>query len=152
MIDATTHIRRETRVSIVINAVLSVLFFLLVFGWNGPVRVWGVGNYVFDAIPQSFMVSLMSTLVPGAMTARKLAQASVAPIDRQRRLPRSLIPRGLIFALAGSCAGYALFAVPLLVTGVETLAWGTAFAFKIVYGGTLGALVSRAGLREALSR
>ena len=39
MIDATTHIRRETRVSIVINAVLSVLFFLLVFGWNGPVRV-----------------------------------------------------------------------------------------------------------------
>lgn len=34
----------------------------------------------------------------------------------------------------------------------EMQIWATAFAFKIVYGGALGVLVTQTGLREAFSR
>ena len=66
----TAYIRRETLVSMVINGVLSLAFFIAVFGRTSPVALWGMGHWVFDFIPQSFMIALMSTLVPGALTAK----------------------------------------------------------------------------------
>jgi hypothetical protein len=38
-------IRREATVSAVLNAAVSLAFFLLVLGLEGQVELWGVGNY-----------------------------------------------------------------------------------------------------------
>lgn len=79
--NAQSYIRRETGVSIVINSVLSLLFFFLVFGMDDPIPVWGMGQWVFDFLPQSFMIALMSTLVPGYLTAKKLKAGQLSYTD-----------------------------------------------------------------------
>lgn len=93
------YIRKETLVSMAINGVLSAVFFLLVFGTAQTVLVWGAGNWVFDFLPQSFMITLMGTLVPGALTARRLKAGEIQPGGHASRLPQSLVLRALMQAL-----------------------------------------------------
>ncbi len=82
MMDARDHIKRETRLSITINVVLSLAFFQLVFGFSGMVKVWDVGAYAIDFLTQSLMIALMSTLVPVSLIAKKLATNEVKPIEK----------------------------------------------------------------------
>lgn len=150
MITAARHIRRETLVSVIINVALSFLFFLLVFGWQQPVAVWGVGKLVFDFLPQSFMIALMGTLVPGALTAAKLRKGGVERLPGKSRLPASLVLRALLLAALSMIAGTALVALLLRASGVEQMAWPAALALKLVYGGLLALLVTPIGLAAAL--
>lgn len=146
------YIRRETLVSMVINGALSALFFVLVFGMAPTVGLWGMGNWVFDFLPQSFMVTVMSTLVPGALTAKRLKQGELAPSQDATRLPRSLVTRALLLGMVAALAGSALVAALVLAAGVETLAWLPAVVLKVLYGVVLGAVVTPIGLRAALAR
>jgi len=146
-----SYIRRETLVSMVINGVLSLVFFLLVFGFAQHIPVWGMGNFVFDFIPQSFMISLMSTLVPGALTAKRLGAGALSPSDRPSRLPRSLILRALLLAILSAIVGTAIVAALATASGVAQVEWSAALALKIVYGVILGAFVTPIGLRAALA-
>ncbi len=50
----------ETAVSGVINAVLSIIFFLIVFGRADLIPVEGNPGLVVDALPQTFMVVFMT--------------------------------------------------------------------------------------------
>jgi len=68
---------RETIVSIVINIVISIGFFLAVFGLATPFVV--VGRMAADFLPQTFMVTLMGTLVPSLILRRK-RNAAAGPI------------------------------------------------------------------------
>ncbi len=99
MTNADLHIRRETAISMVINTVLSGVFFLAVFGLHGPVPIWGMGHYVFDFGPQAFAVAFMSTLVPGALSRKALRAGRVASRPSALRLPGNLLLRGLILAV-----------------------------------------------------
>jgi hypothetical protein len=150
-VSTTAYIRRETLISVAINVALSLAFFLLVFGNANDVAVRGIGNYAFDFLPQSFMISLFSALVPGLITARKLKQGKVAPLELPSRLPRALLRRVVILTFSGAIAGGVVMSL-LLTTGLETLDGTTALAAKMVFGGFLAAVVTVAGLRAALAK
>ncbi len=149
-IPTQTYIRRETVISMVINALLSLVFFIGVFHGVNPVPLWGLGNWVFDFVPQSFMIGLMSTLVPGAITVARLKAGAVMRYSGTSRLPQSLVIRALVVALFSSAIGTALMAVFVLVSGAHSLPIWPAGAIKIAYGAILAAIVTPPTLRAAL--
>lgn len=146
------YIRKETLISMVINGVLSAVFFLVVFGTAPSVPTWGVGNWVFDFLPQSFMIALMSTLVPGALTAKRLKAGVVEPIGQTSRWPRSLLLRALLLAVLAAVIGTGLVAGVAALTEISELVLIPALSLKVLYGIALGAVVTPIGLRAALSR
>ena len=152
MTPAGPYLIRETLVSVVINTALSLAFFLLVFGRRDPVTVWGVGNYVFDFIPQSFMIALMSTLVPGLLAIRRRRAGLVERTAPPKWLPRRLVPRALVAGLLAAVIGTGVVAILLGALGLQTLEWTLALAFKLAYGGTLAAVVTPPTLRAALAQ
>ena len=152
MREAADYIRRETRLSMAINAVLSLVFYLLFFGLSGPVPVGGLGGFAFDFIPQSFAITLMSVLVPGLLTARKLATGKLTPQPGKSGLPRSLWLRGLLMAALAAFVGAAGGSILVLAYGSASIAWPAGAAIKIVYGLLLARIVTPVGLIAALRR
>ncbi|RST30654.1 hypothetical protein HMF7854_07270 [Sphingomonas ginkgonis] len=140
------HIRRETSVSVIINAVLSLAFFLLVFWRSSPVPLWGVGHYLLDFAPQGFMVALMATLVPCVLARRKLAQGHFGPPGSGAgtvNLPLRAVATALLAAGISVLLWTAVFAL----TTRTAIAWTPALLIKIGYGGLLGGIVTPLGLR-----
>lgn len=146
------YIRRETGVSMVINAVLTLAFFLLVFGRGGAaVPVWGVGAYVFDFVPQGFMIGLMGSLVPGALAGKARRAGKVAALGVASPWPANLILRSLLLALCGALAGVVLSGAALTLLGLAQLPWGAGLAAKLAWAGLLAAMVTPVSLRKALA-
>jgi hypothetical protein len=150
MMNHQRYILRETLVSVVINVVLTVMFFIAVFGVGRSVAVWGLGAWVFDFVPQSFMIALMSTLVPGVLTARKIASGTLAPSGGRSPLPRRLLPRAALLAVASALLGTALMALLAQIARIETLGFVPALSIKMAYAVTLAVIVTPIGLRAAL--
>jgi hypothetical protein len=124
-------VARETALSVAINGLLSLLFFLAVFGTARPVA-WPA--LAVDGLPQSFMVALMGSLVPGLIVGARLGRAR-GPIVR-----RALLFAAAALLLLGG-GGW------LLLHGrAGTVAAGTALAAKVAYGAALGAIVTPAAL------
>jgi hypothetical protein len=150
MSPAGPYVRRETMISVVINVALSLGFFLLLFGRTDPIPVWGLGKYAFDFVPQSFMIALMSTVVPGILAIRRRRAGLVARVESPPRLPRKLLQRALLVALLAVLLGAGLAALILSAIGIDTIAWTPALAFKLLYGGALAIIVTPPTLRAAL--
>lgn len=147
------YIRRETGVSVVINTMLTLGFFLAAFGRGGAaVPVWGIGGYVFDFVPQGFMIGLMASLVPGALAGKALRSGRVAAIGSPSALPSGLLVRSLLMAVCSAGAGVAIAGGVLFALGLAQLPWGGALAAKLVWAVVLAAVVTPAGLRAALAR
>jgi hypothetical protein len=145
------YIRRETAVSIAINCVLSLLFFILVFGLRGSVPVWGVGGWVFDYVPQSFMIAFMSTLVPGVIARKKLRAGSLASIGKTRFLPRSLWLCAVVLAGTAAALGALIAGTTAWASGLTFIPAPAALGIKLAYGGGLAATITPLGLRATLS-
>ncbi|MEE3852966.1 hypothetical protein VZC37_21695 [Gordonia sp. LSe1-13] len=145
------YFRRETAISIAINTAMSFLFFLLVFGFGEPMQVWGLGNYVFDFVPQGFAIALMATLVPGAKISKALREGRLARGTGRSRLPARLWQRALVLALVSAFVGTALAAVVMSLVGSSELSVGVALAGKLVFGAVLAAVITPVGMRAALS-
>lgn len=146
------YIRRETVVSVAINAALTLAFFLAVFGFRRPVPVWGMGAYVFDFVPQGFMIGLMASLVPGVLVGKALRAGKVTPMAAHSSLPSGLVARSLLMAACGALAGVVISAGLLAASVLEQLPWGAALAGKLVWAVLLALIVTPAGLRAALAR
>lgn len=111
--------------------------------------VWGMGGLVFDALPQGFMVGLMSALAPLLIARGKAAKAGVLTSGTDRlRLPRiGLIALGCgLSAMAGLVAGAALIAA---LTGAMTAPWPTALGLKLFGSLMITVCVTPAVLRTA---
>jgi uncharacterized protein (UPF0261 family) len=143
------YIARETAISVVINTGFSLAFFLLVFGLHTPVAVRGIGAYAFDFLPQSCAIALMSTLVPGAITAARLRKGAIARIGGSSALPRHLLPRTLVMAIIATVGGGVISAL-LLAMAPVAIGWWPALIAKLAYGAALAALVTPPALRAAL--
>lgn len=141
------YLRAEVRVSIAVNAALSLVFFLAVFGLPHAVPIGGIGNYAFDFVPQSVMIGLMSTLVPGAITRHRIG---IGRIDGVGESVGALVLRSLLMAIACAVGGGLLAVALEVLCGQATLAIGPAVAGKILYGAVLAAIVTPLGLRRAL--
>jgi len=146
-----SYLAIETAVSGVVNAVLSIIFFLLVFGLSEAVPVAGNPGLVVDALPQTFMVVFMTTLVQTLLTRQRLRKGQLEALDgRGAPLPANLFVRALAIAIVAVLAAGALHA--LLLPGLTPATWPfmTALAYKGVYGALVGMAVSRLILPAAL--
>ncbi len=140
------YLARETAISMVINAVLSLAFFVLLIGLPSMVPVAGRGGYAFDFVPQSFMIALMSTLVPGFITAARIRGGAIAG---QPERHGAIVRRSVLTAILSALAGAAI-AGALLAAGMATVPLAPALAAKILYGVVLASVVTPIGLARAL--
>lgn len=141
------YLTTEAAVSAGVNAALSVVFVLLAFGGMAAV---GVPALVADAVPQSFMITLMASLVPALLTRKRLARGAIAPLRGRPRsggvVMVSLLSAAVVAALAW---GLHLALLPLL--SPAAVPFGAVLAGKAVYGALLGAGVSLIAVRRALA-
>ena len=135
-ITSSSIVVRETAISMAINAVLSILFFLAVFGVSRPVSAVAFGS---DFLAQAFMVALMGALVPGLLTAKR-SGAARGPVVRRAIL---LAFAGLVVAGGGAYAA-------CVVLGESTIAPGIALVVKAGFGALLAAIVTPIAVRAAL--
>lgn len=150
-LNTAAYIRRESLVSMVINGVLSALAFTVVFGGLTRVPLWGAGNWVFDFLPQGFMIALMATLVPGFLASRKVKAGSLAADGPSSRLPAARFPRALVLALVSAAAGTSAVALLALLSGANDLGATAALVSKIAFGAGLAAIVTPLGLKAELA-
>jgi hypothetical protein len=138
---SSPSIAREACVSFAINAVLSLAFFLGVFGLAVRSLTWGKPDALaFDFVPQSIAVALMSALVPALVMRRRLGLAVAV---------RAILIRAVAFAIAGAALG-GLLAWAAQAGGWPPIAKSAALAGKMIYGGLLGALITTLTLRRML--
>lgn len=138
-------LRTELRIAILVNAALSIGFFLLVFGWRDA----AARDLAIDFLPQTFGVTFLGTLIPSLITLRKIALGRIVPAGpvptRGRHVLRIIAwAVGAVIILGGSAAAlFTAFAPPMVppLVGVTT---------KAVYGGLVGALITPPILRAAL--
>lgn len=136
---ASLSIPREAIISFGINATLSLAFFLLVFGPAPRVIGWSAPDALaFDFVPQSIAVALMSALVPALIVRRRCALG--VPI-------RLVVLRAMGFAIAGAVLG-GLLVWTVQGMGVPPTGWGIALTLKLLYGGSLGALITTLALKR----
>lgn len=143
---AARYIAIEAAVSAAINAVLSIAFTLAVFGGT---RLVPASDLAFDAIPQTFMVALMATLVPTVLTQKRLKTGRVARMTHlSLGLPRSVVGRSLLVALL--LAAFAWAAHQGLLPMDASFAFASVLMVKTLYGALLGAMVTAFAVRVAL--
>lgn len=141
------YIAIETVIAAVINAVLSLIFVFLVFGGRLRVPAFGTDGLVLDAVPQTLMVTLMSALVPGLLTRKRLRDGTVegaAPPTVGAVVLRAV---GVAVLAAVVLTGLQYL---LLARGPSDYGFGTVLIAKMLYGALLGAFVSRRIVRHLL--
>lgn len=135
-------IRREAAISFVVNGVLSLAFFLGVFGTAPRPLGWmAPDNLALDFVPQSIAVALMSALVPALIARKRLGNAPAL---------RPILIRAALFALAGAVLG-GFLAFSIGTAAFPAIGWAMALMMKIAYGGALGVLVATLALRPLVS-
>jgi hypothetical protein len=139
----------ETAISMLINAPISVAFVYLVFGSSPRIATAAL---IPDAVPQSFMIALMSTIVPTLLTRNRLRAGVIARSDGQNpELLRTLPVRALVIAVVATIIGLAIHAILLGNYAPHELSFGTALIFKACYGAILAAIVTPITLYFALA-
>lgn len=135
----TVSIRREAAISVGINGALSLAFFLAVFGTQPRLLAWATPDRLaLDFVPQSIAVALMSALVPSLIARTRLGR---------RVSTRTIILRAFGFAIGGAVLG-GLLAWATGAVAQSPVAWGQALAIKLLYGGSLGALITILALKR----
>jgi hypothetical protein len=144
-----SYVRKESAISVAINAALSAVFAFIVFG--GPAYAT-VEDIAFDAFPQSFMIALMSTLVPTAITRQRLRAGTVQPLAGGAGfLPNNLILRALIVAAGAALVGGALHWLLLPSLAPPLWAFAAVLIYKVAYGALLATAIAPFILRRALA-
>jgi hypothetical protein len=146
------YIAVETAVSTLINAALSLLAAWLVFGGRTSIEAAGPRGFAMDFLPQTFMVSFMSTLIPTWLTRRRVRAGEVERgTSPASRLPRNLLVRALVSALAMTLVlGVAAMLLAPRLWG-QPLPLAGLFGLKVAYGALISVPVTRFALRAALA-
>lgn len=143
-----SYVARETAISVVINVAISLFFTWLVFGGEPSAPRDAV---LVDFVPQTFMIALMGSLVPAAITRGKMRKGAVGPLAASSsRFPRNLLLRSLLVALLVTVVVGGLAAALTLASGVETFPFGPLMVGKALYGALVALLVTPVAVRMAL--
>jgi hypothetical protein len=143
----------ETLISVIVNSLLSLFFAWVVFGKRENVDLWGPGGFAIDFLPQSFMVALMSTLVPGLLTRRRLRAGKVAPLKGLGLpMPRNLLLRALLMALLAVIVfgGLGVLLSSVMWSGPVTPK--AVLALKVLYGAVISVPITLVALRAELAQ
>jgi hypothetical protein len=145
------YVNRETAVSVVINAVLSLLACWIVFGRQG-LGAPDARAFAFDFLPQAFILSAMSTLLPGLVTRSRVRAGVVERLPGGVGfLPGNLLLRALVLATAALCLGGTAALLLTFVLWSGPLGMGAVYVIKLVFGVLLAVPVTRLALRAALA-
>ena len=136
------YIVREALISAAINGAISAGFAWFVFGGYASVPLWGRAGFVFDFIPQGFMIGLMGSLVPSLLLRRNAAREAWNAISDNRKSSRTIFLTAVCMAMIASAGSAGLMAVLFWITAAPALPFPAALAVKVVFGGALGASVT----------
>jgi hypothetical protein len=131
-------VRREASLSALINAGFSALFFFAVFGLSRPVTLADFGP---DFLPQTFMVTLLASIVPGLVLAKRLGRPRAGKV-----VLRSIVVAVGATVLLGGGAW-----LLCLAAGPGELPAGVALSIKVLFGAALGAVATVASVRYTLA-
>ena len=151
MSSRSQYVAVETGTSIVINTALSIGFVFLVFHGRARIPAGGAHGIVPDMAPQTFMVVLMSCLVPGLLTRRRAAAGALA--WRQAGTSPALshvLLTAILLAVVTTClvVAVAWLSLPrLFPTGVAFVPLVVA---KALFGMLLAALVTPFAIARVL--
>ena len=145
-----TVIAKETRISVIINMVLSAVFFFLAFGLSPKALMTAAPDHLaLDYIPQSLAIGFFAALVPALIMSGKRRKGQIDSVDSNAVPFKTNLLRAVGFALAAGGVGLLLmFALPLISAGMS---YFPALAMKVIYGGVLAFLVTPRALRLTLS-
>lgn len=146
------QIRTEAVVGAGVNAVLSVIATWLTLGGTPAIRFCCTApSLVMDALPHSFAVAFMATLVPSLLVLGRARKGKIDgcpppalwPSGIRRRIGVRAIAFGFISALTGIALHFA--ATPLVAA---EWAIGPALGFKALYGAAISVVVTPVALRQ----
>ena len=141
------YLASETALSMFINATISIGFAWLAFHGHDQVPSGGPGGLVRDSAPQTFMITLMSTLIPSLVTRKRMhsghldawlcGQPGGSPAPA-----RKIILRAFLLALVAMVLGLGLNAAILPLLFPIGLGYGKVFALKAVYGALVALVIT----------
>ena len=148
------YVLRETLIGCVFNAVLSIVFALLIFRGTPRIPLQGAEGIAVDLVPTVFMITLVGNLIVTFLTRKRVRGAEVPPLPATgwaARLPRNALLRMLLLAAVATAVIVPLSVAVLVLLGVTAMDFTPFVAFKIVYGAAVGALSAPLVIRAALS-
>jgi hypothetical protein len=145
-------LRAELIPGVVINFVLSTIAFILIFGFNKPVEVWGEGAFVFDTFPQSFFVAFLSGLIPGLIMMKRKKAGNVPLFETSfKGFPKNVLLRSVL--VASLCV--VIIALPvagvLKLLNISMIPWHFAYLSKMIIATVAGLLASYISLRTMMN-
>nr|CDQ34047.1 hypothetical protein BN993_03501 [Virgibacillus halodenitrificans] len=146
-------IRKEAAIAAVVSALISAAFVFALFGDGRSAPLWGASGAAIDFLPQTFMLSLMSALVPALTMRRKLARGQLEAVaGRTWRLPRHPLVRSLLIALLATLAGSPCGTALLWAIAGVNIDFVVLLATKMAYGALVATLVAHVSIRATLAQ
>ena len=144
----TRYLITETAISIAINVLLSEAFAWLVFHRAHAIAAPAI---VRDAIPQTFIVAFMGSLVPSLIARSRLRSGLVAQFPSRIPFIRNPFVRAVILALIATVIGVTVSAILIPVVWPQGMNFGTTLWMKGIYGALVAALITPLAVSSALS-
>ena len=132
------YIARECQISAVINGIMSVVAFVVVFGLDRAAPNISASSFAADFAVQGGVVGLAATAIPGLLARRAAAQGKVDPRSVGALSARELLRRTIGIAALTAAASAAVWwgnltvlsvaAVPVIVGALCKAGYGAALA------------------------
>lgn len=141
MNDVTTkYIAIETVIAVVFGFCLSAFFAYVAFGAGEQVPARAL---LIDAVPQGFMLGLMTTLIPTALTRKRMRDGRIAGLATGKRfLPRNILVRSVAVGVLSALILIAMNIVMLHILSIELPSPAAIITYKSVSGAALSILVA----------
>ena len=143
------YVAAETAISVVINVALSAAFAWAMFGGRDVIAAGGAKGFAVDFLPQTFMISLMSVVVPTLLTRKRLSSGRLDGVEVSRP-PLPLWMRAPLMAITATLliGGASTLLSPTLAP--NGLGFWALLPIKLIYGAVVAILLTPLGLVLAL--
>ena len=146
------YLIKESLIGGTISLFISILFVFLVFSTDSLIPINGTKGLVFDAIPQSFGIAFMATLMPTLLTRKRIYSGKINKIKgRYSRLPHNALVRSVLVAFVVTMIALTIHFFVFRASSIESLSFINTLIFKALYGALLGTTVAYYALINALS-
>lgn len=146
------YVAVETGISVIINVVISAGFMFLIFGRADSIDLWGPHGLALDFVPQTFMITLMSVVVPTLLTRKRLVGGRITPrTPRARQWPRNLVLRAALLAVGMTIVLGGAATLLLASFWVGPRPFWPVFGGKLAYGALTALIATPIGLFLALT-
>ena len=137
------YVTVETVVGATMNVVMSLVFTWLVFHSQARVPSTGGPSLVADAIPQSFMVALMSVLPVSLLTRLRARKGALVPLPPPGawRGPKNMVLRAVLVAVVTAAIGFVCFLLLAPALAPQGVSFTQALILKGIYGAVLSVII-----------